>query len=137
MIIIFHVVTSNRPQCPPNTRWLKDQIWNMITTCWSENREQRWNIRTVYNQFLVSSFQEIVALDKLGNQCHSQVASILKGLFPIHRCADNSTKFGCHGCSFCGFSSGPVNTGNFRRSKQPVHPRACKCRRQGRFFTRC
>jgi len=63
-IIIFHVVTGDRPPRPPNTRWLKDQIWNMIMTCWSEKREQRWDIRAVYNQLSVSSIQEIAETER-------------------------------------------------------------------------
>jgi hypothetical protein len=67
-IIIFHVVTGDRPPRPPNARWLEDQIWNMITTCWNEKREQRWDIRTVYNQLSVSSIQEIAETER-GNWC--------------------------------------------------------------------
>ena len=29
----------------------------MITTCWSEDREQRWDVHGVYNQFLKSSIK--------------------------------------------------------------------------------
>ncbi|KAF9645420.1 kinase-like protein [Thelephora ganbajun] len=57
-IIIFHVVTGDRPPRPTNARWLRDQIWDMITTCWSEKRDQRWDIHAVYHQLSVSSIQE-------------------------------------------------------------------------------
>ena len=58
-IIIFHVVTGDRPPRPTDARWLQDHIWNMLTTCWSDKREQRWDIRAVCNQFSTSSIQEI------------------------------------------------------------------------------
>jgi len=67
-IIIFHILTGNRPLRPQDSRWLKDQTWNMIMTCWSEKREQRWDIRAVYNQLSVSSIQEIAETER-GNRC--------------------------------------------------------------------
>jgi len=66
-IIIFHVVTGDRPPRPANARWIQDQIWNMLMICWSEKREQRLDIRAVYNQFSVSSIQEIAEAER-GNQ---------------------------------------------------------------------
>ena len=67
-VIIFHVVTGDRPPRPQDTRWLTDPIWNMIATCWSEKREQRWDVRAVYNQFSVASIQE-AAENPRGAQC--------------------------------------------------------------------
>jgi hypothetical protein len=52
-IIIFHVVTGDRPPHPTDTQWLPDQIWDMITACWDEKRERRWDIHAVYTQFSV------------------------------------------------------------------------------------
>ena len=52
-------MTGDRPPRPENARLLRDQIWNMIVKCWSEQREQRWDIRSVYNQLSVASIQEI------------------------------------------------------------------------------
>jgi len=66
-IIISRIVTGDRPPRPRNARWLQDPIWNMITICLSENREHRWDIRAVYNQFSMSSIHEI-AEDERGNQ---------------------------------------------------------------------
>ena len=66
-IIIFHIVTGDRPPRPENSRWLQDQIWNMIIKCWSEQRAQRWEIRAVCNQLSVSSIQEIAEGER-GNQ---------------------------------------------------------------------
>jgi len=39
----------------------------MITVCWSERRDARWDVRTVYNQLSVSSIQQ-AAEDERGNQ---------------------------------------------------------------------
>jgi len=58
-IIIFHVVTGDRPPRPENVRWLRDQTWNMIIKCWSEQRHHRWDIRSVCNQLSASSIQEV------------------------------------------------------------------------------
>ena len=66
-IIIFHVVTGDRPTRPSDARWLEDRIWSMIMTCWSERREQRWGVHAVYNQFSTSSIREI-ADGELGNR---------------------------------------------------------------------
>ena len=65
------IVIGDRPPRPPNARWLKDQIWNMIMTCWSGKREQRWDIRTVYNQLSVSSIQEIAETERSNRRTFS------------------------------------------------------------------
>ncbi|KAF9645572.1 kinase-like protein [Thelephora ganbajun] len=63
-IITFRVMTGDRPPRPLNARWLQDQIWNMIQTCWSEKREQRWDAHAIYSQFSVSSIQEIAEVER-------------------------------------------------------------------------
>ncbi|KAF9644383.1 kinase-like protein [Thelephora ganbajun] len=73
-IIIFNIVTGERPPRPTNARWLRDQIWNMIVTCWSEKRDQRWDIRAAYHQLSVSSIQESAEGER-GNQYASQVVT--------------------------------------------------------------
>jgi len=78
---MLRFMAGDRPPRPPPTRWLQDPIWNMITTCWGENREQRWDIRAVYNQFLVSSIQEIVAGEQ-GNRNNSQTVIYIEGVVP-------------------------------------------------------
>ena len=82
--IDFYAVTGERPARPANAPWLQDDIWTMITACWSESREQRWGIHAVYNQFSMSSIQ--VPDSEPGNRCVSRNGSGLKGLFPVHRC---------------------------------------------------
>ncbi|KAF9789368.1 hypothetical protein BJ322DRAFT_531888 [Thelephora terrestris] len=39
-------------------------IWDMITKCWSEQRETRWDIRTVVHQLSLSSIQEVAEAQK-------------------------------------------------------------------------
>lgn len=59
-IIIFHVVTGDRPPRPkPGDREVQDQIWHMIETCWMEQRELRLDIHAVHCQLSASSIQEI------------------------------------------------------------------------------
>ena len=62
-VIVFLVVRGGRPSRPTDRRWLQDQIWDMIVTCWSERREQRWGIRDVCNRFWESSAQEIPSVE--------------------------------------------------------------------------
>ena len=50
-VILRHIVTGNRPPHPQDARWLEDQMWNTITTCWSEQRDLRLDIGAVYRQF--------------------------------------------------------------------------------------
>ena len=73
-IIIYNIVAGNRPPRPTDTRWLQDRIWNVITACWSEEREQRLDIRVIYDQFLASSIQEIADAEQ-GNQYVTQTAT--------------------------------------------------------------
>jgi hypothetical protein len=58
-IIIFHIVTGDRPPRPTNARWLQDRVWNMIEACWSEERKERWDIHAMYDQLSSSSIQEV------------------------------------------------------------------------------
>ena len=59
-IITFHVVSGDRPPRPASARWLQDHIWDMITACWSEDREQRWDVGAMYNKLSTSSVQEVL-----------------------------------------------------------------------------
>ena len=54
----------------------------MITTCWSEKREQRWDVRAVYDLLSVSSVQEIAGSEG-GDQCASQMTACAEGFVDI------------------------------------------------------
>ena len=64
----------------------------MVVTCWSERREQRWDIRDVCNQLSESSAQDIPGVEP-GNHCDSQAASCVKGsiIIDIQTTTQNST----------------------------------------------
>ena len=97
-IIIFHVVTGERPTRPADARQLQDRVWVMIEACWNERRGQRWGVHAVYDLFSTSSIQEVPGVGP-GNQRASQRRHRLKGLLPVHRFPD-TTDSGCHhGCS--------------------------------------
>ena len=49
----------------------------MIVRCWSEQREQRWDMRSVCNQLSVSSIQE-TAEGERGNRCVCQMATCIE-----------------------------------------------------------
>lgn len=77
-VITFRIVTGDRPPRPTGAQRLQSQIWDMIVTCWSEKREQRWDIHAVHNRFSASSVQGIPAVEP-GNQCASQTATYAEG----------------------------------------------------------
>ena len=54
----------------------------MLTTCWNEKREQRWDIRAVYHQFSTSSIRE-VADDQPGNRCTSSNDNVKLRVYPL------------------------------------------------------
>lgn len=63
-VISIRIVDGDRPSRPSDARWLTDQIWNMITACWNQKRELRWDIHAIYDQFSASSVQEITEAGK-------------------------------------------------------------------------
>jgi len=73
-VISFRIVAGDRPPRSTETRLLPDHIWSMITACWSERPEQRWDIHAIYNQLLASSVQEIAPVEQ-GNKCVTQIAA--------------------------------------------------------------
>ncbi|KAF9649102.1 kinase-like protein [Thelephora ganbajun] len=48
-----------RPKNPDGTRWLQDSVWGMITTCWSEDPNRRWEVSAIRSLFSTLSLQEI------------------------------------------------------------------------------
>ncbi|KAF9789365.1 kinase-like domain-containing protein [Thelephora terrestris] len=77
-IIILSVVGGERPPRQVNCQWLRAQIWEMITRCWSEQRELRWDIRTVLHQLSVSSIQGVAGCQR-GNRHGSQTVTQIEG----------------------------------------------------------
>ena len=77
-IIIYQVVTGERPPRPQGAQWLRDSVWDMITKCWSEQREQRPDIRTLYNQLSVASIQEIPEGQR-GSERASEIVTRIEG----------------------------------------------------------
>ncbi|KAF9649115.1 kinase-like protein [Thelephora ganbajun] len=56
------IQSGERPPRPTNsdsTRWLRDSVWDMITTCWSEDPNQQWEVPAMYNLFSTLSLQEV------------------------------------------------------------------------------
>lgn len=56
-----------RPTNPEGVRWLQDKIWGMITTCWSEDPNQRWEVSAMCDLLSASSLQEVQKV-KSGNR---------------------------------------------------------------------
>ncbi|KAF9649128.1 kinase-like protein [Thelephora ganbajun] len=58
----LRIRSGERPSRPTNsdsTRWLQDSVWGMITTCWSEDPNQRWEVSAMYDLFSMLSLQEV------------------------------------------------------------------------------
>ena len=48
----------SRPTEPSQNRWLQDPVWDVITTGWRHEREQRCELPVVYHVFLTSGQRE-------------------------------------------------------------------------------
>jgi hypothetical protein len=46
-----------RPTDPSRNQWLQDPVWDAITTCWSNEPEERCELDVVYDVFLTLSPQ--------------------------------------------------------------------------------
>ncbi|KAF9649106.1 kinase-like protein [Thelephora ganbajun] len=49
----------SRPTNPDGTRWLQDSVWDMITTCWSKDPNERWKVPAMRDLFSMLSLQEV------------------------------------------------------------------------------
>ena len=58
MVIAFRVRHGNRAPRPESAPGLPDRVWNMITACWDEKRDFRWDIRAVCQELSASSTQK-------------------------------------------------------------------------------
>ena len=54
--IIYHITSGERPN---RNRWLQESVWDMITTCWSEDPDRRWEVPAVCDLFSTLSLQEV------------------------------------------------------------------------------
>lgn len=91
-IIIFHIVTGDRPPRPQNDRWLTDQLWNMIETCWNEERELRWDIRAVHHQLSASSQWIVEGEQGKEHTPQAVLATLTEEVIPVseaHKAAPN------------------------------------------------
>jgi len=67
--VTSHIKTEERPPRPRNrnaNRWLRDEVWDMIVTCWSEDRKKRWEVPAVRELFLALALREVLNAN-LGN----------------------------------------------------------------------
>jgi len=54
------IKSGERPLRPRNrnvNRWLRDGVWDMITTCWSEDPKERWEVLVMHELFLTSGLR--------------------------------------------------------------------------------
>ena len=92
-VITSHILAGNRPPRTQNARWLRHQIWNMITTCWSDKRELRWDIRAVHHQLSASSIQETAEVEREYQRSPPNCDTHRRYyLFPLSRDSKYSTK---------------------------------------------
>jgi hypothetical protein len=63
-----------RPTDPSQNQWLRDRVWNMITTCWSGKLEQRCELSVVYRTLSTLGWRRvpIVREGRLDTQNNSQ-----------------------------------------------------------------
>ena len=49
-VIVYNVITGERPGRPPGpNEWLVDDVWNLISNCWSPSRDSRPGVDPVMN----------------------------------------------------------------------------------------
>ena len=44
-------IRPTRPTDPSQNKWLQDAVWDVITTCWSTQPEERYELSIVYHVF--------------------------------------------------------------------------------------
>jgi len=60
--IASRIKSGKRPPRPRNknaNQWLRDGVWGMITTCWSENRKKQWDVSAIHKLFSTLGLQEV------------------------------------------------------------------------------
>jgi len=72
--VAFCIQFGERPLRPRNqdaNQWLWDRVWDMITTCWSEDPKERWRITTMDKLFSILALPEVQNSNS-GNLKHSK-----------------------------------------------------------------
>jgi len=53
--VVSRIQSGERPLRPRNrdaNQWLRDRVWDMVVTCWSQDpTERRWEVRAVRKLF--------------------------------------------------------------------------------------
>jgi len=60
--VASHIKSGERPPRPRNQDanwWLRDEVWDMVVTCWSQDRKKRWEVRAVRKLFLALALREV------------------------------------------------------------------------------
>jgi len=53
--VASRIKSGERPLRPRNrnaNRWLRDSVWDMIATCWSDDPKKRWEVPVMRQVFL-------------------------------------------------------------------------------------
>jgi len=61
-IVASCIRSGERPLRPMNQdadQWLWDRAWDMITTCWSEDPKERWEVPAIRQLFSTLSLQDV------------------------------------------------------------------------------
>lgn len=49
-VIIYNVVSGERPPRPPGlNEWVSDDVWNLISSCWTPSRDDRPGVDFIIN----------------------------------------------------------------------------------------
>ena len=62
--LITHIRCGKRPSRPTDpsqNRWLQDRVWDTITTCWSNEPQQRCELSVVHHIFSTPGPQDALA----------------------------------------------------------------------------
>ena len=62
--VITHIRLGERPPRPTDpsqSQWLREHVWNLITTCWSGRPEQRCELSVVHHVFSTPDYQDALA----------------------------------------------------------------------------
>ena len=55
MKVVNDIRDGTRPSRPSRNRWLQDPVWDVITTGWSHEPEERCKLSFMHDTFVMSS----------------------------------------------------------------------------------